>query len=77
MLLHDAFEGVDVLDADEEGRVLGSSHNAARIETIDIIWHSDQLKVLNRSSLVTTEGGNPDNENPSDHIPLVVTFQLD
>jgi len=77
IFLRDSFQGVNVMDTDTEGRVQGSSHNAVRIETIDYIWHSEQLKVLNRSSLVTTEDGIPDEENPSDHIPLFVTFSLD
>jgi len=89
-ILRDAIEGINCLEggpgpspdgpvsAGQETisgqHIYGSSHNAARVETIDYVWvDTSHLEVLGRSSLVTTmPDGMPDSDNPSDHIPLLV-----
>lgn len=64
----------------KEGALLGSSHNAQRVETIDFLF-LDRAHWPNgpqaRSSLRTTHpDGTPDEANPSDHIPLIVALPL-
>lgn len=74
----------DVFGGDERVAVWSSrasaverctSHNAERDETIDFIWASDELLVLDKSWPVCPEAS-PNADEPSDHIPLVVTFLL-
>ncbi len=80
-VLFDAFDGINCLESGpgpgaDAGQdfLYGSSHNAARVETIDYIWVDEEhFDVVGRSSLVTPmPDGTPDIDNPSDHIPLVV-----
>jgi len=92
-ILRDAFEGINCLEggpgpspdssASASQTIIsgqhsyGSSHNAARVETIDYVWvDTAHFEVLGQSSLATTmPDGMPDSDNPSDHIPLLVRLR--
>jgi len=60
------------------GAARGSSHNSARVETIDFLWYDAvSLAPVARSPLACPwPDGSPDTANPSDHIPLAVAFEL-
>jgi len=76
IILHDAYAGINWHTEDEMGNTLGTSHNASRIETIDYVWYdSESLSVVAKSPITAVmPDGTPDEQNPSDHIPLVVRF---
>mmetsp|Transcript_28492 Transcript_28492/g.37281 ORF Transcript_28492/g.37281 Transcript_28492/m.37281 type:complete len:207 (+) Transcript_28492:2-622(+) len=54
-----------------------TSRNANRIEWIDYIFHdTDRLKVVDKSELRTPSKMLPDESNPSDHLPVIATFEF-
>ena len=76
--LLDAYEGINTQCFNEQGQVVGSSRNAERIDLIDYCWYqSDRLRLKRKSELILDmEDGIPDEKNPSDHIPIVVEFEV-
>eukprot|EP00614_Pseudopedinella_elastica_P030862 CAMPEP_0172623460 /NCGR_PEP_ID=MMETSP1068-20121228/128940_1 /TAXON_ID=35684 /ORGANISM="Pseudopedinella elastica, Strain CCMP716" /LENGTH=610 /DNA_ID=CAMNT_0013432031 /DNA_START=30 /DNA_END=1862 /DNA_ORIENTATION=+ len=78
LVLRDAYEGLNRRQVDDQDVVLGTSHNAARVETIDFIWYDqDWLSPVSRSPLAAPwPDPTPDRANPSDHIPVLVEFAV-
>lgn len=75
-LLIDAFADIHQWgDGVGEGKHC-TSRNAERIEWIDYIFHDKNLRTVDRSDCRTPRGSLPDIENPSDHLPLGVTFEF-
>ena len=62
-----------MLTSQADGRLVASSYNAKRMETIDYCWYDQtRLCVQAKGELVAPEECTPNKENPSDHTPLVV-----
>ena len=77
LTLLDAYEGDNERTHDEQGRLVGSSRNAERIEFIDYMFYEKGAFTVRRKSDMTLEKGCiPDENNPSDHLPLIVEFDL-
>jgi len=76
-VLHDSFAGVH-----QWGKGVGeekhcTSRNANRIEWIDYIFHDDkQLEPVKLEECNTPSALIPDEQNPSDHLPLTAKFRF-
>lgn len=76
--LRDVYGDLNRLERDDRGRVLGTSHNADRLETIDyIFFDEDHMELVARSPMLApSPDAAPDEENPSDHIPLLARLRV-
>lgn len=75
--LLDSFEGVNERLHDATGKfVQGTSRNSERTESIDYIFFQKDAFKVNRRSDMILECPIPDERNPSDHLPLIVEFDL-
>lgn len=66
----------DCSKSDSNGGGCCTSRNAARIEWIDYVFHSNGMKPVQRSDCTTPSNPIPDEEHPSDHLPLAVEFEF-
>ena len=77
MWLEDSFAGRNERGTDADGRLIGTTHNAQRVDSIDHAYHdADRLDLLARSALLAPEECAPNSEHPSDHIPIVAQYAL-
>jgi len=77
LILRDCHSVLNAQESDADGKVLGTSHNAARVETIDYVWYDEQHFTVEKASplIAPWPNGTPDAHNPSDHIPILASLK--